>query len=83
VRFVSPRGKMTLCGPIINKRDKKGRNAAYAQNKRSSIVCVTDMLGTERVSFAPGLKERYIASKKKDDLADCLLQALFFLGRSF
>lgn len=80
VRFVSPRGKMTLCAPTMK---KKGRNAMYAQNKKSSVTCVTDMLTTDRVSFGNGLKERYRQSKKKDDLADCLLQALFFLGRSF
>lgn len=78
-RCVSPKGKLrTADAPARALRGT--RNARYRSNKATAVTAVAGLLDGDRVDVPDALKRAFRCCKKNDDYADCLLQALFFLG---
>lgn len=48
--------------------------------KKSAVNRVKLILGNQRVSCPNSIRDSFLSSKKQDDLADCLLQALSYLN---
>ena len=69
VHFVNPKSKFKVC----NVPDPDGARG-HAKNKRVAVLMAQKMLSRERASL-----EYLNSHKKKDDLADSFLQAVYFL----
>lgn len=70
VSFADPKAKLKMCEPCVSKR-------TYAQNKKASVnACTLIMMKYAQYHPDDDFVKLYMTSKKKDDLADALLQAL-------
>jgi hypothetical protein len=71
---------------LVNPSNKVGHGGKYADRKRAAIARCREFLERELVDGGEGLMSRSAAlevfgkAKKKDDLADALLQALWYVG---
>lgn len=52
----------------------------YSQRKAAAVAIAQKVIDDKYCDFADGLVEYWRSSKKKDDLADCLLQAIYIAG---
>lgn len=85
-RTISPHCKLQLTDvqPVAptggsRKAKQQCRRKKYQANKKAAVAAVQELLESGRVDADDSVKHIFTASKKKDDLADCLLQALSVL----
>lgn len=92
--YYSAKNKLKICGEtesLQNKNDgkangtlrgKKGKRKSYYYNKKAAIeqtkICLENKINDNQIFYNHFLKF-FTLSKKKDDLADCYLQALAYL----
>lgn len=95
IMYYSAKNKLKICGEtesIKNKNDgkedgtlrgKKGKRKSYYYNKKAAIeqtkICLENKINDNQIFYNHFLKF-FTSSKKKDDLADCYLQALAYLN---
>ena len=53
----------------------------YQEAKKQGVVLVTNLLSSGEVTANQTASEAWRVSRKKDDLADCLLQAITYLNK--
>ena len=74
LKQVNPKRKLTICPSSVK---SKTRRTQYKSNKQAAVTTVSDLLnGPCTIRVSDDLKSKFFNSKKKDDLADCLLQAI-------
>lgn len=74
---IHPNRKLTMC--LSQSRLPKGtRQKQYKSNKQAAVHTVSQLLRgpCADVDISDELKHKFYSTKKKDDLADCLLQAM-------
>jgi hypothetical protein len=79
VEFFSPKHKLKCyTGPELDISSKNGKivKGKYAQTKKMGVLIAQEKL--KEYSEIPNFVEFFEKSKKKDDLADCYLQALTY-----
>ncbi len=77
IKFIDARNKLTIYnGPPITCHPK----TPYARNKWYSIKYCQWILNAGNVLSGKGLLDYFEHHGKKDDLADCFLQGLWYLG---
>ena len=75
LKQVNPKRKLTICPSSV--KSKQTRRKQYKSNKQAAVTTVSEMLnGPCTITVSDELKSKFFNSKKKDDLADCLLQAI-------
>ena len=95
IMYYSAKNKLKICGKtesLQNKNDgkadgtlrgKKGKRKSYYYNKKAAIeqtkICLENKINDNQIFYNHFLKF-FTSSKKKDDLADCYLQALAYLS---
>lgn len=80
VEFVSSSHKLNY---IANLCDVKNifKNLKYAQKKKMAINIIKSFLTNNENYFDERIQNLFMNSKKKDDLADCFLQAYYYIKR--
>lgn len=77
IRFISATNKLKL----FSKEEDEGGKADYADRKKRSIEITRSLLLTQSTqSTQSTLVMKFATHKKKDDLADCFLQGVWWLG---
>jgi hypothetical protein len=71
IRFISATNKLKL---FSKEGDEEGKSD-YADRKKRSIEITRSLLSTQSTQST-----RFATHKKKDDLADCFLQGVWWLG---
>ena len=74
IKYICPSNKMKLSDDGNNLKNISNKVLKYKATKQLAIQQVA-----ERLSCQPTARDRFLDNKKKDDLADALLQALYFL----
>ena len=82
IRFVNPKSKFSFSDKDEVARVAKLRKSTerYKEHKRMACEATKRFLSGDTCELATGLLDMWTSSKKKDDLADCLLQGLFVLA---
>ena len=75
IRFISATNKLKLFDPKKDGEADKADKADYADRKKRSIEITRSL-----ITAAPLTSMQFTAHKKKDDLADCFLQGVWWLG---
>ncbi|KAL1921519.1 uncharacterized protein VTP21DRAFT_11235 [Calcarisporiella thermophila] len=68
--------------PIENEEDKSAKNSArnYYEKKRRSVLMVEEWISTDKcIKCTDDFKVMFTNEAKKDDLSDCLLQAVAWM----
>ena len=73
VKYLSPSNKMKLSDDGNGLKNISNKALKYKATKQLAIQQVA-----ERLKPQPDAREKFLNNKKKDDLADCLLQALYY-----
>ena len=77
IRFISATNKLKLFDPKKDGEADKADKADYADRKKRSIEITRSL-----ITAAPLTSMQFTAHKKKDDLADCFLQGVWWLSVS-
>ena len=82
VMFISPKSKFVFSPEDEVKRVKalKTSSARYRNHKKMAIQAVKCRIDNGSISISSELLSLWDKSKKKDDLADCLLQGMYCGG---
>jgi hypothetical protein len=78
IRFISATNKLKLFDPKKDGEVDKADKADYADRKKRSIEITRSLLLTQSTQSTQS--SRFETHKKKDDLADCFLQGVWWLG---
>ena len=78
IRFISATNKLKLFDPKKDGEVDKADKADYADRKKRSIEITRSLLFTQSTQSTQS--SRFETHKKKDDLADCFLQGVWWLG---
>jgi hypothetical protein len=78
IRFISATNKLKLFDP---KKDGEADKADYADRKKRSIEITRSLLLTQSTQSTQS--SRFETHKKKDDLADCFLQGVWWLSGNY
>jgi hypothetical protein len=78
IRFISATNKLKLFDPKKDGEADKADKADYADRKKRSIEITRSLLLTQSTQSA-----RFETHKKKDDLADCFLQGVWWLSGNY
>lgn len=76
--FIARNIECSMCVPkkVSNYFSILGRNSR--EKKKLTCNLIKEMIAKNEIIFRyPSLKETFLASRKKDDMADCMLQALY------
>lgn len=77
VKFISPKGKLKICYSMDLENITGGNK--YLKNKKISIAAVRKILENNQDLDEPYNLNFFEKYKKKDDLSDAFLQALYFV----
>ena len=78
VEMVNARNKLKVYkGPVILTPYTNDKKNKYKNNKYLAIKYCSSMIQNQNKTFI----ELYETSKKKDDLADCYLQAIYWINK--
>lgn len=79
IACVSSSNKLSWLQSKSQTKDKEGQG--YVQHKRDAVAWCRLLLASNPLLCPPHLSSMFETMKKKDDLADCLLQGLWYLVR--
>lgn len=80
IEFVSSSHKLNYIAKLCDVKDIF-KNLEYAKKKKMAINIIKSFLTNNEKFFNETTQEIFLKSKKKDDLADCFLQAYYYIKR--